>query len=193
MYFKVVLITGVPGVGSSTVVKALQKRGTVPFNYLNFGDIMLRLGENKNYLKDRDQIRKLPVKKQKELQLLSAVEIQERTYQILLVDTHCTIKTPEGYLPGFPRTILEQLDPAAIIIIEAEPKDIANRRKGDQTRKRDIDSPEQIAEHQHMNRLAAISYGVLVGSPVMVIKNETDRLEQAADELEDILKRIGEA
>lgn len=191
MHSKLILIAGVPGSGVSTVLKELEKKAKVKFNYLNFGDIMLNVGKQRQCVECRDEIRKLPVKRQKELQLLTAVEIQEKGAQLYVVDTHCTIKTPEGYFPGFPRTILEQLDPVAIILVEADPKDIAIRRSSDTSRKRDIEDEEEIKEHQAMNRSAAMSYAAFVGAPVMIVQNENSKLEEAAKRVEKIFERVG--
>lgn len=187
---KVVLFTGVPGVGTSTIIKTMQKREKVKFTFLNFGDIMLGLGSSKGYVKDRDQIRKLPVRRQKELQLLAAVDIQERSEELFLVDTHCTVKTPDGYLPGFPKTVLDQLSPDALILVEANPKEIMERRSKDTARKRDADSEEKIQEHQNMNRMASMTYASFVGAPVLIIQNPHGKLDETASTVERVLSNV---
>lgn len=191
MHSRLILATGVPGAGVSTVLKMIEKRGNVKFNYLNFGDIMLKLGKERTYVQNRDEIRKLPVRKQKELQLLTSVEIQEKGEQLYVVDTHCTIKTPEGYFPGFPRMVLEQLDPVAIILVEADAEEIAERRAADPSRKRDAEDAEAIREHQAMNRSAAMSYAAFIGSPVLIIQNRNNKLEEAAAAVEKIFEAAG--
>lgn len=191
MHSRLILATGVPGAGVSTVLKTIEKRGKVKFNYLNFGDIMLKVGKQREYVESRDEIRRLPVRKQKELQLLTAVEIQEKGEQLYVVDTHCTIKTPEGYFPGFPRTILEQLDPVAIVLVEADADEIAKRRSADTTRKRDAEDAEAIREHQAMNRSAAMSYAAFIGSPVLIIQNRNNKLDEAAAAVEKIFEAAG--
>ncbi len=187
---KVVLFTGVPGVGTSTIIKTMQKREKVKFTFLNFGDIMLGLGSSKGYVKDRDQIRKLPVRRQKELQLLAAVDIQERSEELFLVDTHCTVKTPDGYLPGFPKTVLDQLSPDALILVEANPKEIMERRSKDTARKRDADCEEKIQEHQNMNRMASMTYASFVGAPVLIIQNPHGKLDETAATVERVLSNV---
>ena len=72
----------------------------------------------------------------------------------VIVDTHCTIKTPRGYLPGIPKWVAEALHPKQVILVEATPKEIVARRHNDPTRARDADSEEDIANHQAMNRAA---------------------------------------
>jgi len=190
---KVVLFTGVPGVGTSTIIKTMQKRGKIPFTFINFGDIMLNLGTSKGYVKDRDHIRKLPVRRQKELQLLSAVDIQERSSELYLVDTHCTVKTPDGYLPGFPKAVLDQLSPDAIIVVEANPKEVLERRSLDKARKRDEDTEEKISEHQAINRMAAITYATFVGAPVLMIQNPHGKLDETATTVERVLTNVMES
>jgi adenylate kinase len=168
----------------------LKKQKSIDFVYTNFGTIMLKLGIKRNIVKDRDAIRKLDIGLQKELQLLTAVEIQEINANLLVVDTHCTVKTPAGFFPGFPKSVLEQLDPDAIIIVEADPHEIAERRNKDKGRDRDIESPAMVEEHQQMNRIAAMSYGTTLGIPVLIVKNPAGGADKAAKKIAQIIKTL---
>ena len=188
LHSNIILATGIPGAGVSTVIKA----SGVKFTYLNFGDVMFKMGKERGYVKARDEIRKLKIAAQKEMQLLAAVEIQETEGTLKLVDTHCTIKTPEGFYPGFPTAVLERLNPRAIIIVEAEPKDVLKRRNKDKTRKRDTDTLEQIAEHQLMNRMAAMSYASSLGIPILIVENEQNKIKPAAEKVAGIMKNVAE-
>ena len=63
-------------------------------------------------MEDRDSLRKLSPDLQKEVQKNAAQSIREKSEQSnIIVDTHCTIKTPSGFLPGLPKWVLDQLKP----------------------------------------------------------------------------------
>src|ERR1051326_4658002 len=101
----------------------------------------------------------------------------------VIVDTHCSIKTPTGYLPGLPAWVLEALQPSTIVLVEADPREIAGRRAKDATRQRDEDSIEAIAEHQEYTRRFAAASATPTGAAVHTVHNHDGRLEQAIREI----------
>ena len=59
----VVIVTGIPGVGSSTVLREafkLDESLSKEFVVVNYGDVMLEVARGKNLVEHRDQLRKLP-------------------------------------------------------------------------------------------------------------------------------------
>ena len=117
-------------------------------------------------VKDRDGMRKISIDQQKKLQIKTAEKISQM--KNVIVDTHCTIKTSKGYLPGLPEWVVTKLNPTTIVIVEADSNEIYNRRVKDTTRNRDSDSKEQIAEHQQINRATAMAYAALTGATVKI-------------------------
>lgn len=105
----------------------------------------------------------------------------------VIIDTHCTIKTPKGFLPGLPKWVLEELQPTQFILIEAEPSEIMYRRMTDDTRKRDMEYADEIDLHQAMSRATAMSYAVLTGCTVAMVQNNDDGLDKAVAEIVEIL------
>jgi len=174
----VIVVTGIPGAGSTTIVKSALER--VELNYVNYGDVMFEIASEKGLVSHRDEIRKLPEDVQRNIQREAAEKIASMKGRIL-VDTHCTIKTPKGYLPGLPKWVLEALSPKQFILIEADPEEILRRRISDESRKRDVESLESIAEHQEMNRRIAMAYSALTGAIVTIIKNHDNRVEEAVE------------
>jgi Archaeal adenylate kinase len=63
-----IVVTGVPGVGKSTVMNGVCEK--LNYRIMNFGDVMLEKGKEFG-VKNRDEIRKLPLEKQRELQRLA--------------------------------------------------------------------------------------------------------------------------
>jgi adenylate kinase len=180
----IIVVTGIPGVGKTTVMQKAAEGRDIQF--VTFGTIMIDIATDLGLVKDRDEMRKLTLDQQKQLQIKTAEKIGKMKNVIL--DTHCTIKTPKGYMPGLPEWVLRKLNPTAIILVEADPQEIFNRRAKDTTRNRDPDSIEQIAEHQMMNRAAAMAYATLTGATVKIVFNHDNALEAAVKEAEPVLQ-----
>ncbi|WP_423792845.1 adenylate kinase [Methanocaldococcus indicus] len=187
-----VVVVGVPGVGSTTVTtKAVEKLKEEGINYeiVNFGTVMLEIAKEKGLANDRDELRKLNPEIQKEIQRLAGKKIAELAKdKNIIVDTHSTIKTPKGYLPGLPKWVLDELVPDIIVLVEADNSEILMRRLKDDTRKRDFESTEDIGEHIFMNRAAAMTYAVLTGATVKIIKNRDNLLDKAVEEMVNVLR-----
>ncbi len=179
-----VIVAGIPGAGKTTVLNEALKLKEM--EVINYGDVMFEMAKEYG-IKDRDEMRKLPYEKQRELQIKAARKIAEKEH--VIIDTHCTIKTPYGYLPGLPYDVLQILKPKRIILVEASPEEIERRRKKDaEIRQRDVESIEEIEMHQMMNRIAAMSYATLTNATVKIIENREGKLAEAAKELAKALE-----
>jgi len=181
----VVILSGIPGTGKTTVMeKALEKKN---FEFVTYGSVMLEIAREEMGTEDRDTMRTLSIDKQRALQEMTADRVAKMGD--VVVDTHCTIKTSAGYLPGFPYAILKRINPRLIILVEATPEETFIRRAKDKdVRQRDTETVETILEHQMMNRMAAMTYASLVGATVKIIQNKEDMLGEAA---EDFLQAMG--
>jgi adenylate kinase len=178
------VVTGIPGVGKTTVMQRAAEGLNIRF--VTFGTVMSEIAIQQGYVKNRDEMRKLSLEQQKELQIKTAERISEM--KDVIVDTHCTVKTPKGYMPGLPEWVLRKLKPTTIVIVEADPEEIYNRRLKDKTRNRDPDTVEQIAEHQMMNRAAAMAYAALTGATVKIVYNHDNRIDEAVKEAEPVVR-----
>ncbi len=180
----VIVVTGIPGVGKTTVMK--QAAEGMDITFVTFGTVMFDIAREQGMVKDRDDMRKLTLDQQRELQIQTA----EKTAQMsnVIVDTHCTVKTPKGYMPGLPEWVITRLKPTAIVLVEADPQEIYNRRAKDTSRNRDPDSPEKIAEHQQINRAAAMAYAALSGATVKIVYNHDDALDAAVKQAAPVLQ-----
>ena len=180
----VIVVTGIPGVGKTTVMKKAAEGMDIKF--VTFGTVMFEIAKELGLVKDRDEMRKLSLEQQKELQIKSAEKVANMGNVIL--DTHCTVKTPKGYMPGLPEWVIKKLKPTAIVIVEANPEEIYNRRANDPTRKRDPDTVEQINEHQMINRAAAMAYAALSGATVKIVFNHDNAIDAAVQQATPVLK-----
>ncbi|MGC8565393.1 MAG: adenylate kinase [Thermoplasmata archaeon] len=171
-----IIVTGVPGVGKSTVMNSVCEK--LNYRIMNFGDVMLEKGKEFG-VKNRDEIRKLPLEKQRELQKLAGEYLG--TMENIIIDTHMSIKTPSGFLPGLPEWVLKAINPSMLVLIEADPASIDLRRKKDESRHRDKEDINGIELHQMMNRYFAASCSILTGATVAIIKNEEGKVNEAVD------------
>jgi adenylate kinase len=180
----IIVVTGIPGVGKTTVMQKAAEGLNIKF--VTFGTVMIDIAKELKLVKDRDEMRNLTLDQQKQLQIKTAEKVGKMRNVIL--DTHCTVKTPKGYMPGLPEWVLRKLNPTAIVIVEADPQEIFDRRAKDMTRNRDPDSVEKIAEHQMINRAAAMSYATLTGATVKIVFNHDNALHAAVKEAEPVIR-----
>ncbi|MCE4629492.1 MAG: adenylate kinase, partial [Desulfurococcales archaeon] len=172
--FKVVIVTGVPGVGKTTVINHLKKiaeEKQVKVEVVNFGSFMLNYAVKEGIIEDRDKIRTLPLRKQLELQELAAKAIIEYAKLklgddgFLIIDTHALVRTVAGYWPGLPKHVIDQLKPDMIAVIEAEPEVIAARQERDKTRYRaDFGGAEGVRRLMEYARAASFASAVFYAS-----------------------------
>jgi adenylate kinase len=182
-----VVLTGIPGSGSTTILnKTLEK---VDYLHLNYGDVMTQIALDEGIVENRDQLRKLSPDTQKKIQKLAAAKISEQAQEgNVIVDTHCTISTPKGFLPGLPKWVLEELNPDLFILIEANPDEIIFRRLNDDSRERDIEKAKDIQLHQEMNRAASMAYATLTGATVKIIYNHDNHLPSTIKKMVELLE-----
>jgi adenylate kinase len=184
---KVVVIAGIPGSGSTTVLSKVLEE--LDYMYVNYGDVMLEIAKVDGLVDNRDDLRKLSPDIQKEVQKNAAQSIRDKSEQSnIIVDTHCTINTPSGFLPGLPKWVLDQLKPDMFILLEADGDEILKRRISDTTRNRDSERLKDIELHQEMNRAASMAYAVLTGATVKIIENHDNKVDEAVDEMVKTLK-----
>ena len=186
---KRVAVVGIAGVGKTTVIsqaaKILNQKGHKTAVVV-FGTTMLEEAK-KIGLKNRDEIRNLPIKDQQHLQDMAAKRIAEMKDNIVIVDTHVFINTTEGYYPGLPMRLLNIIKPTHMVMIAADPQEILNRRKSNGTRQRDIISEENIQHELDISKVMVTSCSVLTGSPFIIITNNDNKTDEAASYLIKVL------
>jgi adenylate kinase len=183
------IIVGIPGVGKTTVITRAaellsskkRKAAVVTYGTLMFEEAK-KLG-----VKSRDDMRRLPVAKQKKLQETAARRIAKMRDAVVIVDTHLFISTQEGYYPGLPMRLITIMDPTNLIMVAADPRQIAERRKNDPTRQRDAASPEAIKNDLDFSKMMLASCSILTGAPFAIVTNDDGKVEEAAQGVAGIL------
>ena len=179
---KKVVIVGIPGVGKTSLVTKIaelikQKNKTVSVH--SYGTIMFEEAK-KMGIKNRDELRTLPIEKQKELQKIAAETISNLSDDVIFIDTHAFISTKAGFYPGLPNYVIQIIQPTNFIAISASPDEIHNRRMKDGTRERDPISIEDIKKELAVQDAMLSSCSVFSGSPMKVIFNHEGKIEEAA-------------
>lgn len=187
---KKIVIVGIPGVGKTTlvskVVEILNKKNK-SVSVVSFGTVMFEESK-KNGVKDRDELRKLSVEQQQNLQKMAAETIAKKNDNVVIIDTHAFISTPAGFYPGLPYYVLKIINPANFISVSARPEEIYNRRMKDETRNRDIVSIDVIKKELSVQEAMLSTCSVLSGSPMIPILNTEGNIEEAANL---VIKAIG--
>lgn len=184
---RIIIIAGVPGAGKTTVLNEVSKQRSEDFQVISFGTEMFNLCKEKNLVENRDQMRNLNFSLQKNLQIETAKNIANKDLNILL-DTHCAIKTPGGYMTGMTDDMLDILKPVAIILVDAHEVEIAGRRRSDKTRlTRTMEDFDEIKLHKKMNRSFAVSFAQKSNALVQIVQNNTGDFEECVG---DIIKTL---
>ena len=186
---KKVVIVGIPGVGKTSLVTKIaelikQKNKTVSVH--SYGTVMFEEAK-KIGIKNRDELRMLPIQKQKEFQKMAAEMISNLSDDVIFIDTHAFISTKAGFYPGLPNYVIEIIQPTNFIAITASPDEIHDRRIKDETRDRDPISIEDIKKELAVQDAMLSSCSVFSGSPMKVIFNHEGKIEEAADNVIDAI------
>lgn len=190
---RVIIVTGIPGTGKTTVcneaVKLAEQTGK-KIQVVNYGSIMVELSHKHEKSLHRDELRRSELTFQRNLQAEAAKIISQKTDEDegdLIVDTHMSIKTANGYLAGLPFHVLQLLNPDMFILVEAEANEVLSRRLKDKTRKRDKVLEDEIVEEILFSRLMAAACAVLTGASVKIVKNPAGKQAEAAEEVLKLL------
>ena len=182
------IIVGIPGVGKTTVITraaeilSQKRRATI----VTYGTLMFEEAQ-KMGVKNRDEMRRLPVERQRRLQESAAKRIAEMDDDVVIVDTHLFISTGEGYYPGLPMRLLTIMNPTNLVMIAADPQEIADRRKNDATRQRDETSPQAIKNDLDISKMMLASCSILTGAPFAIVLNGDGKVDDAAERIARML------
>lgn len=190
---RVIVVTGIPGTGKTTVCNEalrLAEQTRKKIQAVNYGSIMVELSRSRGKSLHRDELRRSGLAFQRDLQAEAAKIIAKKTDEVeddIIVDTHMSIKTANGYLAGLPFHVLQLLNPDMFVLVEAEPHEVLSRRFRDKTRKRDKVLEDEIMEEFLFSRLMAVACAVLTGASVKMVRNPAGKQADAAEEILKLL------
>lgn len=185
-----VVVVGIPGVGKTSLlikITEILKHQNKSVSLNSFGSIMFEVAKE-NGIKNRDELRKLPLSEQKNLQKIAAEKLAMLKDDVVIIDTHAFINSSEGCYPGLPDHVLQILKPSNFVSVSAKPEEIYNRRMKDTTRNRDNISIDNIKEELDIQSGMISACAVISGSPVKHVLNREGMIDEVADK---IIKAIG--
>lgn len=185
-----IVVVGIPGVGKTSLLQKIVeilKNKNKSVSVHSFGSMMFEVAKA-NGVTDRDELRKLPLTQQKNLQKIAAEKLAMLQEDIVIIDTHAFINSPEGYYPGLPEHVLQILKPSNFVSVSAKPEEIYNRRMKDDTRTRDNVSIENIKKELDVQSGMISACAVISGSPVKHVLNREGMIDEVA---EKIIRTVG--
>ena len=189
-----IILTGIPGVGKTTILNELQKLSKekgVKLTVLNYGTVMNELFQKHGCKINRDDMRQQQILVQRKIQDRAAQILSRRIRDpVTIIDTHMFIRTKAGLWSGLPESVLSRLKPSLIVLVEALPEEIAERRRSDTTRMRDDLATEEVKFDLEWSRATASACAVHTGAPVKIISNKTGKQREAAGELFQIVREL---
>jgi adenylate kinase len=185
----VILISGVTGVGLSTICQQVRRQLEDDYKLINFGDSMLEQAATHGITTDRDELSSLSRRETRRLQRRAGEYVSDlaETENVLLA-THLVVETEAGYVHGLPDSVRHDISPTAFVLVEASPETILERRS-DTDRDLGEATPRAVEFEQDLNRTAALEYAYDLDAPVQFVENEGDA-ETAASRVADGLESV---
>jgi len=192
---KVILLTGAPATGKTTLAKLMEK--TFYIRRVDFGSLLLDLKKERGvkgitYAHLREQSSRLV--SAQEVSYLDVVLIEKiekwKKHTNVVIDSHAVTKEFFGFRSThFSFDNLKRLRLDAILVLYCNPEELI-RRIGDNPEGRPLLNKEAIYRHMYLQESLALIYGVATGCPVYFLDTTdvmpSELLNRVTRILEDI-------
>ncbi|MDE1856537.1 MAG: AAA family ATPase [Candidatus Micrarchaeota archaeon] len=182
---RIVVITGSPGAGKSTLMSKLKDH--MPHNdlrYTNIGTLMTEAAKDEGVVEDRDKLRYLSAREMHALRHKAYLKLSLMGGDVV-VDTHGWIEQHNRYVSGLPLEFVKMLGESlcGLVYIDADTEEIVRRRERDTTRVREGDDNRTIETQRHLNLSVMAYYASYLNVPIFIIHNKEGKMDEAAKEL----------
>ncbi len=176
---KTILMTGVCGVGKSTLSSELSQ--SIGCTWGDYADIMLDvMGEtDKDKIQFLEEMDKLDIIDKAELVASERFADASTDDKLHIFENHLSI-VQDGEILTFPMTDYDRYNSIGIIVVEALCKTIIDRRKTDPARSRLVETDDLIDRQQQINLKEANKVSSYLDIPYVRIVNEEKDLSIAA-------------
>jgi adenylate kinase len=195
MQGKVLLLTGVPAVGKTTLAKYLQ--GLIrPLHVIMFGEVLLEVKRVVSLNATYEGLRINPTK-EASIELIDKATsvLLERINQLrgttnIIIDSHAVAKYEGGFrISPDSHCILQKMRLDAVLVLHAKPDIIISRISERAEGRRQVTSDE-VAVHQALQDAVSIAYAVTTGCPVFII-NVDGTLADIGEKALNVFDSIG--
>lgn len=185
------LISGVTGVGLTSICQRVRRELDDEYLLLNFGDVMLEQAMAQNITVDRDELSSLSHRQTQRLQRRAGEYVADQATQSdIILSTHLAVNMDVGYIHGLPDGVLRDIDPSTFVLVEAAPSTIINRR-GESDRGTQSATEREIEFEQDLNRTAALEYAREQNAPIQFVENEGS-VAEAVEQVVETLSAVPE-
>lgn len=183
---QIVIVSGVPGAGKSSIVKGSNLKG---YKVVNVGDVVFQISAAKGLVENRDQTLALPKAIWFKIQKEAFTKISKMSGKIVL-DTHLTVEQHGRFNPGFPEQVLRLLGGkiVGIVYIYADTEAIRRRRERDKSRKRYKETKLRLDTQKSVDISLLSYYSAHLNIPLYLIDNEEGKLNKAREVFKTHLK-----
>lgn len=182
----VTLVSGVTGVGLTSICQRVRRQLDDDYLLLNFGDVMLEQAMTQDIAVDRDGLSSLSYRRTQRLQRRAGEYVADQAEEKnILLSTHLAVNTDAGYIHGLPEGVLRDVAPSTFVLVEAAPDTIIERRD-DSDRDTHQATEREIEFEQDLNRTAALEYARQQNAPIQFVENEgsvTEAVDQVVTTL----------
>jgi adenylate kinase len=172
---KVVLLTGVPAVGKTTLARYALERVT-RLHVITFGEMIFEARRREEPGITYQEMRAFPTKQAAGRTIETATELLiERAGELrqtsnVLIDSHAVAKDEYGFrITPDSEAVLKRLMLDAVIVLHAQPDTVLARMQSAPAGRRAV-TPRQLATHEALQDAVAVAYAVASGCPVYVLE-----------------------
>lgn len=164
---RIVAVTGISGVGKTTVLRRLAQ--LIDFQHVTGGSLIAAAREIA--VDSRDIIRYADLDENQRLLVEGFALTRDPYASLVIIDGHVVIDGAEG-LSKIPSNVFKALGVSIMVHLEAPPEQIAINRAGDASRPRPFYSRDLLEQHQMLSRWHAHAVSGILNIPLHIVTHD---------------------